>query len=104
LVLWQQLAINFDNYETPADRRFREYHEGNPHVYAAFCRSAMALIAAGRSHYGAKAIFEKIRFDSIVSGNDEFKINNNYVSRYARKFGQDYPAHAGFFRKRELKT
>ena len=102
--MYEQLAINFDNFETPADRRFREYHKQNPHVYGAFCRAALSLIAAGRDHYGAKAIFEKIRFDSIISGNDEFKINNNYVSRYSRMFERQHPEHAGFFRKRELKS
>ena len=102
--MYEQLVIDFGDYETPADRRFREYHEDNPHVYGAFCRAALALIGAGRTHYGAKAIFEKIRFDSIISGNDDFKINNNYVSRYSRMFERDYPEHAGFFRKRELKS
>ena len=65
---------------------------------------AIGLIRAGRQYYGAKAIFETMRYNSIIGGNGDFKINNNYVSRYARLFERMNPSHKGFFRKRGLRS
>jgi len=55
------------------------------------------------SALSAKRIFERIRWESDVSGNDGYKVNNNYTPFYARMFEQKYPD-APKFRKRKSKA
>lgn len=87
------------------DEKFKEVDEKNPFVYATFKRFTLMLIEAGKKHYSADRVFHDIRGDTPMDMRDEtYKINNNYISRYARKFMLEYPEHAGFFRTRQLKT
>jgi hypothetical protein len=39
----------------------------------------------------------------MISGNDQFKVNNNYSADYARLFEKDFPQYAGIFMKRLMK-
>lgn len=76
---------------------FKVYHAENPHIYAAFKSYAFQLIAAGAQQLSAYLIFERMRFESLVSGNDGYKLNNNYRPYYARLFMQDYSEYEGIF-------
>jgi hypothetical protein len=96
-------ALN-PNQEQEKPTTFAEYHEQNPQIYAAFKRFTFMLIQKGRKHYGARGIIELIRFNSIVSGNDGFKINNNYGAHYSRLFMKDFPQYDGFFKCRQMKN
>ena len=60
-------------------------------------------IQKGFKHFGANALFEVLRWQTGVSGNDKFKINSNYIAYYARAFESKYPEHKGFFRLRKSK-
>lgn len=82
---------------------FEEYDRQNPQVYAMFKRFAFEAIRAGRTRMGAKMIAERIRWETVVSGNDGFKINNNIVAGLARRFAQDYPQYADRFETRKSK-
>jgi len=69
-----------------------------------FCALALGRIKLGFKHYSADAIFHRIRWEMTkpeYKEGEEFKINNNYTSVYARGFMNKYPEHAGFFRLRE---
>ena len=90
--------------ESKANENFRKYHMENLEIYETFSDFTMRLIDAGQKHYGAKAVIEAMRYKSVVQGNDALKINNTYVSRYARLFEARHPAHKGFFETRELKS
>jgi len=81
---------------------FDDYHRENPLVYIAFRRSAVQLMNAGHTHFGAKCIMEYIRFHTAVTGKDSFKINNNYTSRYVRLLEKERPEFIGFFAKRTI--
>ena len=85
------------------DVGFCQYHKDNPQIYMKFKKLALHLINKGRKHYGAKAIFEVIRYNTVIEGNDDFKVNNNYTAFYARLFEQDHPQYGGFFSKRKSK-
>ena len=87
---------------TRLDDAFLEYHEQNPGVYQAFKEVAFKIKSTGRKHFGAKCIMEYIRFQTMISGQDEFKINNNYTSRYVRLLEEKYPQFDGFFSKRSI--
>lgn len=75
---------------------FKVYHAENPHIYAAFKSYAFQLIAAGAQQLSAYLIFERMRFESLVSDNG-YKLNNNYRPYYARLFMQDFPEYEGIF-------
>jgi len=90
---------------TTIAERFWGYHRRNPHVYDLFKNIALNMILDGRKHHGAKAIMERIRFETAwlqTDDDDGFKINNCYTSIYVRLFERDYPEHEGFFRKCKL--
>ncbi len=97
-----QLAFGFSD---GLERKFWAYHNQNPHVFELFERFAKEA-ARLHGHYGAKAIFERVRWHMDVETVDaeEFKLNNNYTSRYARLFMLKNPGFDGFFRTRELLT
>jgi hypothetical protein len=83
-------------------QQFDDYHSSNPEVYELFKKFTFSAIAAGRQVFSVATIIERIRWeaDVIIDRTDEFKINNNHKPFYARKFMDDYPEHAGFFRTR----
>jgi hypothetical protein len=84
---------------------FRKYHAANPHVYQLFRRFTLQVINTGRERYGAKSIFEQIRWHTeIESKGEDFKINNNYTPFYARMFMYEYPQNDGFFRLRTMRN
>lgn len=83
--------------------KFEKYHIENPHIYRMFKQFTFKTIKRGFKHYGAKGIFEIIRWHSSVRGNDEWKINNNYTPFYARKFEENHPRYKNFFYKRKSK-
>jgi hypothetical protein len=87
-----------------SDEAFIAYHHANPEVYAAFKQIAERLYRRGVQHYGAKAIMEVVRYRTIVRGDDGFKVNNNYTSRYARLLMAEDPRFAQFFELRVLKS
>ena len=81
--------------------QFKIYHAENPQIYEAF--EKYALIAAGRrKHFAALTIIHRIRWDSMISGNDEFKVNNNYAAYYGRLFEEIHPRQKDFFNKRTV--
>jgi len=74
-----------------------------------FIRMSWGLWKRGIKRYGAKAIVERLRWHYTLmaakrSGYDEYKINNNYVSRLARLAVERAPELKGFFEVRELKA
>ena len=91
-------------FDTPADRAFKDYHEENPQVYEGFKSLVRRARDRGFEHYGAKALFEVLRFETGITGTGQFKINNNYVSRYARMYKREHPGLKGFFEMRKLKS
>lgn len=84
-------------------RSFKLYHAENPKIYEAFRRLAFQLVDRGYNRIGARQILEVIRWETMVSGNDQYKINNNYSADYARLFEKDHPQFVGIFMKRLLK-
>jgi len=91
--------------ETRADQLMREAHEyleRNPRFWDQFCKRAFQLIRRGHEHYGAKALVEVIRWHTDIGATEEdFKVNNNHVTSFARIFGTTYPEFDGFFRNRQ---
>lgn len=82
--------------------KFLNYHNDNPVVFNMFERFTMNAIKSGRKNFGAKLVGERLRwYSQVETKNDIFKINNNYISFYARMFEEKHPEYKGFFRKRK---
>lgn len=91
--------------ESEADKRFREFDAKNPHVYPQLCKLARELKAQGHQKIGMQMLFEVIRWRSMLKTTDtDFKLNNNYAGRYARKVMSENPDLDGIFETRTLKT
>lgn len=85
--------------------KFEIYHRANPHVLPLLVKFVDEAVASGRKHYSINAIFERIRWHmDIETTGDDFKLNNNYRSRYVRLLEQEHPEYVGFFFKRALSS
>jgi hypothetical protein len=98
----------YDSRRPSIQEQFEMFDREHPDVYEHFVSIARNLKWNGIKHYGAKAIFEVIRYHrattSAADGSkpEPFKINNIFTSRYARKMIAEYPEFADFFSTREL--
>ena len=79
------------------------FHVEHPEVWGLFVRCTFEMIRVGRSHYSARTVWERIRWetDQAQTSDAEFKLNNNHHPFYARAFMKKYPEHDGFFRLRK---
>lgn len=78
--------------------------DANQAIYQAFRQAALDMRRAGRKRFGAKAITEKLRYESSLYSVDPegWKINNSIVSRLARKLLAECPELEGFLELRKL--
>jgi nucleoside-diphosphate-sugar epimerase len=86
------------------DTRFAEFDKTHPEVYGLFKYYAEQLLASGRSKGGARAIIERMRWHHSTSSDGEFKLNNMFIPRYARKLAEEDKRFETFFDFREMKT
>ena len=86
-------------FDIPAETgSFEEFDKLNPQVWRMFARQALQAIKCGFKHYSARTIIEYMRHNTNIETTDpEFKLNNNFVPYYARKFHREYPQYDGFF-------
>lgn len=80
-----------------------EFHKEYPEVWDLFCHYTNDRINRGFKNYSADAIMHRVRWETSLKSpaNDGFKINNNFVTFYARRFAKEHPEHYDFFRFRE---
>ena len=81
-------------------KTFKQYNQENPQIYQEFEKIAFQLIRRGYKRLSSKFICEIVRYNSMVSGNDMFKINNSYTADYARLFEKNNQNYYGYFSKR----
>lgn len=85
------------------DGRFRLFHHDNPHIYRILEERVAALAARGARRVGIAALVEQLRYDPTVkTDGHDFKVNNDFRSRYVRLLEQRHPEWAPLFKKREL--
>lgn len=85
--------------------KFAEFDQRHPEVWLLFKDFTFEMIGTGRKHYSADAIMHRVRWETDIAvrpgdEKDQYKINNNHIAFYARKFNKAYPQHEGFFRMR----
>lgn len=90
------------------DAAFAAFDAEHPEVYRLFEKFADQARFSGIKRYSADAILHRIRWHCNIDcgrrGWNEFKIDNNFSSRYSRKLMTLRPDFEGFFALRELKT
>lgn len=82
--------------------RFIAYHRANPDVWHWFEVYALRAATSGRK-LGAKAIAERVRWETEMVHNEEFRMCNSYISYYARIFAAKYPEFRDYFEFRNIK-
>lgn len=68
------------------DACFARFHTNHPEVYRGLVALAREAKQAGQTRVGIGMLFEVLRWQRVVAGDDHetFLLNNNYRSRYAR--------------------
>ena len=82
------------------EEAFEQYDKEHPYIYEGFVRYTMQ-VAQKREYFSAKAVFHRMRWDTAIGETDaEYKLNDGWISHYARKFMKEYPQYDGFFETR----
>jgi len=85
--------------------RFESFHHLNSWVLVALERLTEDALRHGRSRLGIKHFVEVLRWQyGRQTTGDEFRLNNNYSSRYVRLMLRRHPDWAEHFQTRELLT
>jgi len=85
------------------EQAFLAFHQDNPHVYRELVALARQAHARGVRRIGMKMLFEVLRWNvALRTGGDDFKLNNNYTSYYARLIMLHEPDLDGIFETRQL--
>ena len=91
-------------FGTALDDQFDAFVRDNPQVYEAMVRLARQAKDAGRTRIGAKALWERMRWDMWIATGQTPRLNNNMVSRMARLIAEREPDLADLFEFRELRS
>lgn len=105
-----QIELSFElqakraEIESRLERAFVDFHEKNPHVYERLVKIARDLRARNqRRKLGIGMLYEVVRWMHYMETTDEeYKLNNNHRSRYARMIMRNEPDLADAFEVREL--
>jgi hypothetical protein len=86
-------------------QHFELFDRDNPIIYELLVAGAYEAVGEGHKAFGIAFIFERIRWKlPIETYGEEFKLNNNFRSRYVRKIEENEPGLRGFFRTRCLRS
>ncbi|MDA0244936.1 MAG: hypothetical protein OT477_16085 [Chloroflexi bacterium] len=103
LTLEQVQKVEYEDGDTIIGR-FDKFHARNPHVYQNLRKLALAARRAGQRRSGTKALFEILRYATLVTTGEVFKLNNNFTAIYARMLMREEPELRGFFTLRERRA
>lgn len=91
------------NPEATIREAFLRFHAENPHVYDELVRLARQAHDRGARKIGIGMLFEVLRWGHLLrTSGDDFKLNNNYRSYYARLILHRHPELDGIFELRRL--
>jgi len=91
---------------TELERKAREFHLKNPHIWKLYCLQARELIKKGHPQYGSAAIWEWLRWEvkRLKTNDKNFKLPNNHRPYYARWWNKKHPEFVPrFFVERSLR-
>lgn len=111
----EQLSLDMHPLVTPTTHagatiaeRFDAFHQANAWVLDALEQMTADLIRRGRHRVGMKMLVEVIRWNyarhTSTQNSGDFKVNNDFTSRYARLILDRHPEWHGVFETRELRA
>lgn len=90
---------------TEKDEAFWKFHEAHPAVYTELRDLCRAWVSKGIGRWSMWGAFSVLRWERRMAGlpdpEEEYKLNNNYTSYYARLLMQQEPELVGLFEIRE---
>ena len=85
--------------------QFEAFHALNPWVLRRFESMTEDCINRGFQRIGIGMLYELLRWQyGAVTRGDEFRLNNNYRSRYVRLLIEEHPSWAALFETRSLRA
>ena len=75
---------------------FELYDADHPDIWEMFKKFSLQ-IAAKRQYFSAKCVFHRVRWETAIGNTGDFKIDDGWISHYARKFAKEYPEHENLF-------
>jgi hypothetical protein len=79
------------------------WDQKNPDFYKLFKQFTFEAIKSGKTKLSAWLIVNRIRWESeIVTVGNKYKISNDFIALYSRKFMQDFPEHNQLFTTKEM--
>lgn len=92
--------------DKPKDRRlytvenFNQFDNEHPHIWRLFEKFSLQA-AERRKRFSARAVFQRIRWETEIAQGVDFKVDDGWISHYARKFIRAHPGLKGFFETRQ---
>jgi hypothetical protein len=85
--------------------KFKQFHKDNPQIYEAFKRFSYEIKNSGRAKYSHWMIANRVRwnFDTMIKGDYDFKLSNDYITIFARLLVWNCPEFEGFFTLKKCK-
>lgn len=85
---------------------FEAFHRNNPQVYEILKMISFEWRDAGHQKCGIGMLWEVLRWRMGIQthGDEDYKLNNNFRSRYVRKLIEENPELKDFFELRELQS
>lgn len=95
--------------EDEIQRRFEVFHAEHPEIYRHFQMVVNeAIVVRGFKRWSARAIFHVMRWvwrgPVVIHDTEDFLLNNDFSSRYARLWQSQNPEKASFFETRKLRA
>ena len=79
---------------------FNSFDSEHPEFWEMFKKFTFEAVNSGRKKFSARTIYERMRWFTEIDSGEKYKVNNNWVPFYARKFIKHYPEHGTFFETR----
>ena len=99
------LGVEPNQKPTSIWRRWWRWHCEHPEVMDYLVKLVREVKRRGFKRYGMQSLFERLRWHfHIEKGIEDFKLNNDFASRYARALMKHRPELEGFFEVRALKA
>ena len=87
------------------EQKFKEYDSKNPHVYNTFESFTLQLAKAGVRKTSAWLVVNRMRWESLIDVETdlEYKIPNDFIGIFARRFMKRNPKYSDMFRVKSTK-
>lgn len=99
------LTPDLDDADLSIQEAFQRFHGNNPWVLESLEVLTRDYLARGHTQVGIGMLFEVLRwqYDRATTG-DDFRLNNNYRSRYVRLLIARHPEWSDVFETRGLRS